>query len=231
MTLTHSIPLYDWNYAHIEWSRGLSFYIHRLRQIGFDGRDGLFLDAGCGTGQWVDALSSLGKEVVGVDTRESRLEIASIFLRGRTHLIRASLDALPLRDGLFSSVICYGVIMFTDPDRTLFELSRVCAGNALLYVCWNALGWSLYLLLSGRHGWKSKLQAVQTILNTWRGKRGTKYLSKNRMIGMLGRAGFGVLACNSEGHISIETQPRPVYQRRFLGLDNVLEVLASRRVP
>ena len=229
MILTRVIPNYDWSNAHVEWARGLPFYIHRLKQLGLDTRDGPFLDAGCGTGQWVDALASLGKEAVGIDVRNSRLEIASIFLHGQTHLIRASVETLPVRDGLFKNIICYGVIMFVDAQKTLAEFNRVSCNNAHLYLCWNAIGWSLHLILSRKYNRSVKFQALQTILNTWQERKGTKYFSMTRMVGMLERAGFEVLTKDSEGSITVGSlDPRTVYGKGFGGFDKVLEALAVK---
>jgi len=212
----------------MEWGRGLSFYRHRLEQLGLDERGGLFLDAGCGVGQWMDAISSFGKEVVGVDVRASRLEIASIFLHRNTNLIRASMDALPFRDNAFDTIVCYGVIMFADVEKAPRELGRVSKTGGLLYVCWNAIGWSLHLLFSCRHGLRIKIQAVQTILKTLRNKKGTTYFSRRRMVDILKGAGFKVLALDGEGLVTFGVKPRPVYKKAFLGFDNVLEALTVR---
>lgn len=229
--MTHDIPDYDWNYAHSLWAYGLEFYQSRLKQLRFDQREGLFLDAGCGTGQWIDALSSLGKEVVGVDIRKTRLEIASIFLNPkRTHLVRASIAALPFKEGVFNNVICYGVIMFTDTCKPLEQINFVSRQGAMLYVCWNAIGWSLRLLVSPRRSMKMKIQALQTILNSWRNSIGTKYFSKGKMTTKLQRTGFKVLATDSEGLLNlIEVRARPLFSKRFLGFDNVLEALAIKQ--
>lgn len=229
--MAHNIPEYDWNFAHIEWGRGLSFYRHRLKQLRLDAREELFLDAGCGVGQWMDALSSFGKEIVGIDVRASRLEIASIFLHGKTSLVRASTEALPFRDDVFSNVICNGVIMFVDAEKASRELDRVSKSGALLYICWNAIGWSLHLLFSRRYDFRIKIQAIQTILNTWRNKRGTRYFSRRRMTCLLNDAGFKVQAMDGEGLITSGEKPRPVYDKSYLGFDNVLETLAIKSSP
>lgn len=220
--MAHDIPDVDWSYAHQEWGRGLSFYQSRLRRLGFDKRPGWFLDAGCGTGQWMDALASIGKDVVGVDVRISRLEIASIFLNPRrTHLVRASVDLLPFREDIFSNIICYGVLMFTDAEKVLWEFRRVSQNGSCLYVCWNGLGWSLSLLMRD-HRPRLKRQAVETVLNTWLGRKGTRYFSMKRMLSLLTRAGLTVLASDGEGQIS----GSPIYSKTFLAIENVLEAIA-----
>lgn len=228
--MTRTIPDYDWNYAHLEWGRGLMFFQSRLRQLGYDKRNGLFLDAGCGTGQWMDALANLGKEVVGVDVRASRLEIASIFLNPhRSHLIRASIEALPFRQGVFRAVICYGVIMYVDAVKAVKEISRTSCQSAALYLCWNAIGWSLRMLLSGKYTLDAKKQALQTILNTWLKRRGTRYYSRRTMSSILTASGFKVLAVDSEGHIALEgSKGSPIYKKGPWGIDNVLEAFGTR---
>jgi ubiquinone/menaquinone biosynthesis C-methylase UbiE len=172
----------------------------------------------------MDAIASLGREVVGVDVRPARLEIASIFLDPRrTHIVRASIEALPFRDDAFSNIICYGVIMFADAETALSEFSRVSRSRCKLYLCWNAVGWSLNLILT-HHDLRVMMQGVITILNTWMKRSGTKYFSAKAMGHLLKRAGFRVLAEDGEGSISGE----PIYSRTFLGFENVLEALTER---
>lgn len=227
--MTHEIPDYDWNQAHIEWGRGLEFYQSRLRQLGFDNRNGLFLDAGCGTGQWMDAISRFGKEIVGIDVRTPRLEIASIFLDpNKAHLVRASLAALPFRENVFENVICYGVIMFLDHTKAFEGISKACRKGAFFYVCWNAIGWSLRLLVSPRRNRSIKRQALQTLINTWRNSSGTKYFSRRSMRNALRHSGFIVDALDGEGRVGLTGVTRSVYARRFLCFDNVLEALAVK---
>ncbi len=223
--MTRNIPEYDWSYAHLEWARGLNYFQGRLKQLGFDKREGLFLDAGCGTGQWMDALARMEKEVVGVDVRISRLEIASIFLNPRrTHLVRASLSALPFREDVFDNIICYGVIMFVDVRKTLCDFNRIVRPDTHLYVCWNSLGWSLRLLLHPKYSKRIKIQAIQTILNS---QGAAQYFSKRKMKTLLRNAGFELKACDGEGMIRIvDLSMKPVYRGKFLGIDNVLEGLA-----
>jgi len=178
----------------------------------------------------MDALVSLGKEVVGVDLRASRLEIASIFLKPhRSHLIRASIGALPFRPGVFSAVICYGVIMYVDGEEAVKEISRASCQRAALYLCWNSIGWSLRMLLSSGYTLDAKKQALQTILNTLLKRRGTRYYSRAAMNSILTASGFKVLAVDSEGLIALEgTKRSPIYKKGPWGMDNVLEALAMR---
>jgi ubiquinone/menaquinone biosynthesis C-methylase UbiE len=197
-----------------------------LKQIRFNEGSGLFLDLGCGTGQWVDALANMNKRVVGVDVRQPRLEIASIFLnKNRAVLIRASAEYLPLRDNVFSNLFCYGVIMFIDPDRTLSESHRVLAKDGKSYVCWNALGWSLRLLTRFSKNMKLKRQALRTIRNTWFKKKGVRYYSRGAIRDLAKRNGFETIRIAGEGMISYTHERRSIYKTKYFGLDNVLEGL------
>ena len=70
---------------------------------------GRLLEAGCGTGQWVQFLGKLGHDVVGVDYALSGLEV------GRKHnpdlnLIQADLRNLPFGDESFDYVVSFGAV-------------------------------------------------------------------------------------------------------------------------
>ncbi len=89
-------------------------------------RPGRLLEAGCGTGQWVQFLGTLGHEVVGVDYAPSGLEV------GRAHnpnltLMQADFRHLPFEDESFDHVVSFGAVEHDvrGPEGALREFSRV----------------------------------------------------------------------------------------------------------
>ena len=90
------------------------------------------LDAGCGGGRYLVALSKLGaKEVIGIDLSEAAITAANQRLKergleNRTKVIRVSVLAIPFPDAKFDYVVSSGVIHHTpDPQKAFTELVRV----------------------------------------------------------------------------------------------------------
>ncbi len=100
-----------------------------------------FLDAGCGDGRYLAALASHPdppSHLVAVDISERILETAAetASVAGiQAELVRANLEALPLRSGSFDLVLCTQVIEhLADPSAGLRELARVLAPCGVLVV-------------------------------------------------------------------------------------------------
>lgn len=83
------------------------------------------LDVGCGTGAAVDYLRRQGLAAIGIDFSEVLLEKGSRTY-GRTPLVRARAERLPMGDGAFSAVLCECVLSLCgDPLHVLGEMRRV----------------------------------------------------------------------------------------------------------
>jgi ubiquinone/menaquinone biosynthesis C-methylase UbiE len=84
---------------------------------------GLCLDLGCGTGQYVDVLAASGYTVVGLDRSADQLHIA---YRRCRHLVQADAAALPFGDGTFPAVATLWVSTDVGDFATvLAEAARV----------------------------------------------------------------------------------------------------------
>ena len=87
---------------------------------------GRLLEAGCGTGQWVQFLGRLGHDVVGIDYAASGLEV------GRAHnpnlnLIQADFRSLPFEDQSFDYICSFGAVEhdIDGPEEALREFRRI----------------------------------------------------------------------------------------------------------
>lgn len=100
--------------------------VHALLERHLRGRDGLLLDAPCGTGRLGPALASFGS-VVGVDVSPSMLRQAHA--SGERHLLLGDVEHLPFRDDSFDAVVCCRLLHHlrerTQLARVLAELVRV----------------------------------------------------------------------------------------------------------
>ena len=89
------------------------------------------LDLGCGKGSTSILLAkNYGCHVVGVDIDEELLSDARITARKRnldelTEFRYADIENLPFEDNTFDGAIAQAVLIFTDKEKTLHEVSRV----------------------------------------------------------------------------------------------------------
>ncbi|MCI4330762.1 MAG: class I SAM-dependent methyltransferase [Thermoplasmata archaeon] len=91
------------------------------------GRD--VLELGCGAARWSVALARRGARAVGLDFSSAQLDRAQGVVAksgARVRLIRASAEAVPIRDGTFDLIFCdWGAMTFCDPQRTVPECARL----------------------------------------------------------------------------------------------------------
>jgi SAM-dependent methyltransferase len=101
----------------------------KVREL-FGPGEGLCLDLGCGTGQYLDTLASTGRTVVGLDRSADQLRIA----RSRSrHIVQADAARLPFADATFPAVATLWIS--TDVDdftAVLAEAARVLVPGGLL---------------------------------------------------------------------------------------------------
>lgn len=84
-----------------------------------------FLDAGCGTGEYLSLATELGTEAVGIDISMNYLERTGIMCK-KALLAQADVRKLPFRDCCFEITLCSEVIEhLSSVDSALAELFRV----------------------------------------------------------------------------------------------------------
>lgn len=125
---------YDWVKATDELL-GLESFFHRSRRnvilstITKYGKDGVFLDAGCGTGL---ILRELPKGSIGVDINPRNIKKIKKHAPG-AKIVKADLEHLPFKASTFSNVICTDVLEhFIYPEKPLKEIYRVLKKGGVL---------------------------------------------------------------------------------------------------
>lgn len=96
------------------------------------GKNGLFLDYGCGDGSFSRFIKEkLETDVVGVDVSRGMVRYASAKGRGANHLI-ADCHVLPFKNESFDVVVALGVFHHLDLRKAMFECSRILKKGGLL---------------------------------------------------------------------------------------------------
>lgn len=125
-------------------------------------KDAMFLDAGCGSCAKAILLAARGFKVTGSDFSADALALAqqTVHQHGyddRIVLRQGDLLNLPFRDGEFSYILCWGVLMHVpEVERALAELARVLAPGGTLVTSeanmysWQSVGVRALRRLTGR---------------------------------------------------------------------------------
>ncbi|MFH8093007.1 MAG: class I SAM-dependent methyltransferase [Candidatus Aenigmatarchaeota archaeon] len=94
------------------------------------------LDVGCGSGRFIRLLSSLVKEIHGIDISEEALKIAKNMKIKNASLKKGSALKIPYGNNFFDKVICIDVIEhIRDDEKVLKEIKRVLkkGGEGIIY--------------------------------------------------------------------------------------------------
>ena len=106
------------------------------------GRPAVVLDVGCGTGGIGAALAGVGRTWVGLD--RSGLALSLCRRRGLTRLLRASVEAVPVRSASADLVLLLDVLYHRDvrdDRRALGECARVLRPGDTVILTDSALDW------------------------------------------------------------------------------------------
>lgn len=99
-----------------------------------------FLDVGCGDGAHTIRLARRGYAVVALDFSEyildqARRNVAANHLEHMVRFERGNLLNLPVADGTFDFVLCWGVLMhIPEVEKAISELARVVKPNGFLII-------------------------------------------------------------------------------------------------
>jgi len=96
------------------------------------GSDQSVLEIGCGVGTTaIEAARRFGAKVTAIDIDErmlaaTRQNIAKAGLDKRIEVLQGDIEQLPFQDASFDRVVIEAVTMFTDRERSVREVVRVC---------------------------------------------------------------------------------------------------------
>lgn len=96
-------------------------------------RPGRVLEAGCGSGQWVQFLDALGHRTVGLDYAVSGLRVGKE-ANARLRLLRGDFRGLPFTGGAFDYIVSFGAVEHDigGPEAALRDFHRVLAPGGRL---------------------------------------------------------------------------------------------------
>lgn len=122
-------------YAHRDASEAVRAAGALIAPLGVEGRR--VLDLACGAGRYLDALTALGAQVVGLDRSLALLQAARAGKTEPPHLVRADVRHLPFRTGAFGGVISmftsFGYFPTVAEDTVVLqEAARVLAPGGFL---------------------------------------------------------------------------------------------------
>lgn len=103
----------------------------------FDLPKGRVLELGCGNGKTASALISKGVELVCLDISRNALLACERSLSSRADFIEGDILALPFKDKVFDSVVCFHVLEHLLENERISaskEIFRVLKNNGNLYV-------------------------------------------------------------------------------------------------
>lgn len=130
-------------YSKEQFEDSVQLFYKRHKMWGIDlnwFKDKVCLDAGCGGGRFVVALTQLGaKKVYGIDLSKGAVKAAQERCQERnllnTEIRHASVLELPYPNEMFDYVISSGVIHHTpDPYKGFLELNRVLKPGGKLFL-------------------------------------------------------------------------------------------------
>lgn len=231
----------DADYCQRMWQTPQSVYRNRLKAIGFCDKSHV-LDAGCGMGQWLPALSELNENSVGLESQASRVEFLKQLqphLLPSVKIFQGELEAMPFEESSFDAIFCNSVIYCTDYPKVLEEFHRVLRPGGQLYLTSNGIGWYLYSLHSrprSKNFFPDKMvgQALDSTLDYFKNGNVSQnkypiilpssYLKKELVL-----KGFKIEAFGGEGSINLtNVKIDSFFQGEYHGHEGVYEFLANR---
>jgi len=92
------------------------------------------LEAGCGTGRWINALEEKGRKVFGLDYSLDMMKIPKAE-KSHLNLINADAVHIPFKDNFFDLIFCVNAIHhFPDKEKFINECHRTLTRKGMLAV-------------------------------------------------------------------------------------------------
>lgn len=125
-------------YANDVTFQNYNFIVRRKHVLLFDKEQGRYLDAGCGTGDFIPALLARGGEVFAIDVAaqmisQAKARFCAFDSPERLHLAQADVTNLDFPESYFEAIIAVGLIEYLSNDElVLEELHRVLKPGGIL---------------------------------------------------------------------------------------------------
>lgn len=92
------------------------------------------LEAGCGTGKWINALDNNDQNIFGLDYSFEMLKISKDY-KSKINLVNADAVHIPFKDNFFNLIFCVNAIHhFSDKENFLNESKRTLTKNGMLAI-------------------------------------------------------------------------------------------------
>jgi SAM-dependent methyltransferase len=92
------------------------------------------LEAGCGTGKWINALDNNNLNVFGLDYSFEMLKVSKTY-KSKLNLVNADAVYIPFKDNFFDLIFCVNAIHhFPDKETFIIESKRALTKNGMLAI-------------------------------------------------------------------------------------------------
>jgi ubiquinone/menaquinone biosynthesis C-methylase UbiE len=156
-------------------------------------RPGVVIDAGCGTGRWIERIVELSHRVIGIEPAPAMAAVARARANGcgRFTVIESRMEDVDLPDASADAVLALGSLQYTrDPDTMLVRLARWARpGGRVVVLVDSLIALIAELVAAGKHD--EALQRLETRVARWvLGDRDVQYhlLDRDRLQRMAERA-------------------------------------------
>jgi len=215
---------------------GIPYWRRQLEILGMTVPGGKVLEVGSGNGQWLIAYAQDAEEVIGIEPskaiREYSLERIAEYPKEapKIKVLEGVAEDLPFPDQYFDRVLCVGVLMFTQQDLALKEMSRVLKPGGKICLTTNGLGYFMMRILNGfRYKSTGKMKyglrgILATLLKWWFGKQipGPKAVNSNEMDRLLSR--YDLMLYDTRIYLA-----QNLYPKEHLGFPTNYAFLAGKK--
>lgn len=185
-----------------QWEIGLAYYEQRIAAFGLSG--GLFIDLGCGTGNWSFAAARFYERVVGIDAQQERIQAAQAIQETmgcrNVRFTHNAGEMLPFADNEADCILIYNALPYMPTwKRLIREVYRVVRPGGVLWCSWSGIGVIPFNLMEGvGMGRLDRLSSVGRLIYHQIGRRLKRdtscfngmYLNSATVCAEIGRAGF-----------------------------------------
>jgi SAM-dependent methyltransferase len=229
---------------------GSDVSVYRDRLLAVDMLDQpRILDAGCGFGQWMLAMSNGENEVHGMDSSPLCVKASSIALQAagvpKSKVFQGHFDAIDAPDDYYDAVFAYSSMFLSPWKQSFAEVVRVLKPGGHFYFSANELGFYAMLWMEEHNKveghYDPRAHAARALENTlYYEKHGEfKYegfvhviITREQARTELERLGMSIVAVGDEGTLSLrpdDVAPTAFFKGEYYGLPGCYEAVAVKK--